>query len=63
MIPATPLAQRAALGLYRVLLHLYPRGFLADYRHELVATFAERVRDHRGPLGFVASVADALPEY
>lgn len=55
-------AARAAIAFYRLLLHLYPRGFLADWRHELVATFAERARDHRGPLAFVALVAAAVAD-
>lgn len=58
----TTLAERAAIRFYRLLLHLYPRGFLADWRHELVATFADRARDRRGPFGFVALVAEAIAD-
>ena len=53
------------MRFYRLLLHLYPRGFLADYRHELCAVFADRMREHRGPLAplaiALAAIADVVP--
>jgi len=53
------------MRFYRALLHLYPAGFLADYRAELCAAFAERMREHTGPLGplwiALAALADVVP--
>ena len=56
------------MRFYRLLLHLYPRGFLADYRHEMAAVFAERVRELRARWGLLtpvaaasAAVADVVP--
>lgn len=53
------------MRLYRALLRLYPAGFLADYRHELCAVFAERTRGLSGPLAplraAAAAVADVVP--
>lgn len=53
------------MRFYRALLHLYPRGFRAEYGHELCATFAERARELHGPLAplylAVAAVGDVVP--
>src|SRR5215213_5813968 len=53
------------LRFYAALLRLYPAGFRAEYRHELMATFAERVRGYTGPLAplriALAAVADVIP--
>jgi len=38
------------MRFYRALLYLYPAGFREEYRHELCATFAERMREHTGLL-------------
>ena len=50
---------------YRALLRLYPAGFRAEYRHELSATFEERMREHSGPLAPLliafAAIADVVP--
>jgi len=53
------------MRFYRALLRLYPAGFLADYRHELCAVFAERAREFSGPLAPIrvalAALADVVP--
>jgi putative ABC transport system permease protein len=53
------------LRLYRALLRLYPAGFLADYRSELAAVFAERARALDGPLvaprAWWMAAADVVP--
>ena len=53
------------IGFYRALLRLYPTGFRQEYGDELTAAFADRMREHDGPLApvtlFVAAIADVLP--
>ncbi|MEJ7813516.1 MAG: ADOP family duplicated permease, partial [Gemmatimonadaceae bacterium] len=53
------------MRFYRALLRLYPAGFRAEYRHELCATFAERMREHSGPLAplliALAALGDVVP--
>ncbi len=53
------------MRFYRALLYLYPAGFREEYRHELCATFAERMREHTGllaPLFFtLAAIGDVVP--
>src|SRR5215204_3005820 len=53
------------LRFYAALLRLYPAGFRAEYRHELMTTFAARVRGYTGPLAppriALAAVADVIP--
>ncbi|HEX6534178.1 MAG TPA: ABC transporter permease [Gemmatimonadaceae bacterium] len=50
---------------YRALLHLYPRGFRAEYGPELCATFEERARELSGPLAplylALLAVGDVVP--
>ena len=53
------------MRFYRALLRLYPAGFRAEYRDELCAVFAERMREFSGPLAplqiALAAVADVVP--
>ncbi|MBC7790380.1 MAG: ABC transporter permease, partial [Anaerolineae bacterium] len=53
------------MRFYRALLRLYPSGFRAEYRHELYATFAERMREHTGPFSplriALAAIGDVVP--
>ena len=53
------------MRFYRALLYLYPAGFREEYRHELCATFAERMREHTGLLAplfiTLAAIGDVVP--
>lgn len=50
---------------YRLLLRLYPASFRARYEDELIAVFAERIREFSGPLAILriplAAIADVVP--
>ncbi len=47
---------------YRALLHLYPAGFRAEYGDELAAAFAQRAREHTGPLAPVILMTNAVTD-
>ena len=47
------------IGLYRLLLRLYPRSFRTEFGDELVAVFAEELGRAGGPLGRLAVVRRA----
>ncbi len=53
------------MRLYRVLLHLFPASFRAEYGEEMAAIFERRRRDASGALGllglWLGAVADVLP--
>jgi putative ABC transport system permease protein len=53
------------LTFYRLLLHLYPAGFRAEYQQPLIDAYTERARSYRGPMARVqraaAAVSDVLP--
>lgn len=53
------------MRFYRALLRLYPSGFRAEYRDELIRTYAEQAKNITGPLAAVrraaAALADVLP--
>lgn len=50
--------------LYRLLLHLYPAGFRAEYGDDMAMIFKRRQRDSRGPVAtawlWIQTVADVL---
>ena len=48
------------MRLYRVLLHLYPASFRAEYGSEMCAVFAQRARDASSPFGLLALWAETL---
>jgi putative ABC transport system permease protein len=47
------------MSLYRVLLHLYPSSFRAEYGREMTALFARRYRDAASPQARAALLAAA----
>jgi len=49
------------MRFYRLLLHLYPSSFSADYEDELSEVFAERMRGAGALRMFFAALADAVP--
>src|SRR5687768_3639503 len=53
------------IRFHRALMRLYPAGFRAAYGSEMNAAFAERMREHTGPLAPVvnalAAIADVVP--
>lgn len=55
-------ATRPVMRFYTALLHLYPAGFRVEYRRELTRAFAERMREHSGPLAPVLLVGFALAD-
>ena len=50
----------ALARFYRALLYLYPSSFRTEYRHDLTAAFADRMREHLGPLAPLRGVAMAI---
>jgi hypothetical protein len=46
--------------MYRVLLHLYPAAFRAEYGEELCAVFAQRRRDASNVFGLIALWVEAI---
>ena len=50
------------MRFYRALLWLYPAGFRTEYGDELTAAFANRMRDHTGPLAPLMNVLAAIGE-
>jgi predicted permease len=49
------------MRFYRLLLHLYPSSFSADYEDELSEVFAERMRGAGALRMFFAALADVVP--
>src|SRR4029453_10952748 len=47
-------AGEGVMRFYRVLLHLYPASFRAEYGEEMAAIFRHRLRDADGPFARLA---------
>src|SRR5262245_46789772 len=50
------------MRLYRILLHLYPAGFRAEYCDEMCGIFARRRRDAAGPIAVLALWLETLSD-
>ena len=50
------------IRLYRLLLHLYPAAFRADYADEMAAIFRARRREASGRLAWLALWLEAFHE-
>src|SRR5438105_4339376 len=50
-----------SLSLYRLLLRLYPAWFRADYRAELLRTFADATRGRGRVAATLAAIGDVVP--
>jgi putative ABC transport system permease protein len=50
------------MRLYRLLLHLYPASFRAEYGEEMAAIFRHRMRDAGGPAARAAVWLSVVPE-
>jgi predicted permease len=49
------------IAFYRALLHLYPASFRSEYGEEMVALFAERLRERPGVWTLLEAIADVIP--
>jgi hypothetical protein len=49
-----------SIAVYRRLSALYPKAFRAEYGHDLVATFAEQLRDERAVRVWLSTIRDLV---